>query len=230
MSFSPDRAALEEIFNLLLNCHGPQKWWPADSHFEMVTGAILTQNTGWANVEKALRNLRTADVWSFSSTLAITQDELATLIRPSGYYNQKARKLQVFARFIDENFAGDINLLLRLDMPELRTALLGLWGIGEETADDIILYAAKKPSFVIDAYTIRLARRLGWHADGSGYGDYQRLFTSRLPSDANVFGEYHALIDRHCHSKCKKTPICGDCCLKEICPTGRPTLSGLANG
>lgn len=230
MSVSPDRVEIEAIFSALLECHGPQQWWPADSHFEMITGAILTQNTAWTNVEKALRNLRTADVWSFSATLALPQDELAALIRPSGYYNQKARKIQTFARFLAERFGGDIDLLFRLEMPDLRTALLSLWGIGEETADDIILYAARKPSFVIDNYTIRLAARLGWHADGSGYGDYQRLFTSRLAPDAELFGEYHALIDRHCHSTCKKTPLCSDCCLQEICPTGRANLSGPAHG
>ncbi len=149
MSIRPDRAALDQIFDLLLECHGPQHWWPADSQFEMITGAILTQNTAWSNVEKALSNLRAAHVWSFPASLALPQDELAALIRPSGYFNQKARKLQTFARFLDEKFGGDTGRLFQLDMHELRTALLGLWGIGEETADDIVLYAAKKPSFVI---------------------------------------------------------------------------------
>ena len=229
MSSSPDRAALEQIFGLLLECHGPQHWWPADSHFEMITGAILTQNTAWSNVEKALSNLRDADVWSFPALLALPQDELAALIRPSGYYNQKARKLQTFARFLHEEFGGDASRLFQLDVQKLRTALLGLWGIGDETADDIVLYAAKKPSFVIDAYTIRLVDRLGWHADGDGYDDYQRLFTSRLPADADMFGEFHALIDRHCHTTCKKTPLCADCCLKESCPTGRANTAGPAS-
>ncbi len=228
MSSSPDRAALEQIFDLLLEYHGPQHWWPADSHFEMITGAILTQNTAWSNVEKALSNLRVANVWSFAASAALPQDELAALIRPSGYYNQKARKLQTFARFLDENFEGDTDLLFRLDMPDLRTALLSLWGIGEETADDIILYAASKPSFVIDAYTIRLAGRLDWSVDGDRYSDYQRFFTSRLPADSTMFGEFHALIDRHCHTTCRKMPLCADCCLKGVCPTGRANLSGPA--
>ena len=228
MSSSPDRAALEQIFDLLLEYHGPQHWWPADSHFEMITGAILTQNTAWSNVEKALSNLRAADVWSFPASLALPQDELAALIRPSGYYNQKARKLQIFARFLDEKFGGDTRRLFQLELPELRATLLSLWGIGEETADDIVLYAAKKPSFVIDAYTIRFVDRLGWHADGNSYNDFQRLFTSQLPADANMFGEFHALIDRHCHTICKKTPLCADCCLKESCPTGRANTASPA--
>ncbi len=226
MRIRPDHAALEQIFELLLECHGPQHWWPADSHFEMITGAILTQNTAWTNVEKALNNLKAADVWSFPASLALPQDELADLIRPSGYYNQKARKLQNFAGFLDREFEGDIDLLFRLDILDLRTTLLGLWGIGEETADDIILYAAKKPSFVIDKYTIRFVDRLGWRVDGGGYGEYQRLFTSRLPADTEIFSEYHALIDRHCHTTCKKTPLCGNCCLRESCPTGRANLPG----
>ena len=114
-------------------------------------------------------------------------------------------------------------------MPELREALLGLWGIGQETADDIILYAAGMPSFVIDTYTIRLAERLHWQAAGTKYADYQRLFTSQLPPDAQLFGEFHALIDRHCNSTCKKTPLCNKCCLKEICPTGEINLRHVAN-
>ena len=208
------------IYDRLLDHHGAQNWWPADSDFEMITGAILTQNTAWSNVKKALHNLRAADVWSFPATLSLQQDDLAALIRPSGYYNQKAKKLQILARFLEERFGGDTRRLFQLEMPELREALLGLWGIGPETADDIILYAARMPSFVIDTYTIRLIERLHWRAAGNKYTDYQHLFTSQLPLDADLFGEFHALIDRHCNSTCRKTPLCGECCLKEICPTG----------
>jgi endonuclease-3 related protein len=206
-----------DLFQRLQAHHGPQNWWPADSHFEMIVGAILTQNTSWKNVETALQSLQRADVWSFSKILDIPESELADLIRSSGYYNQKARKLRAFATVVENEFSGSSERLFDLPTVELRARLLAMWGIGEETADDIVLYGAGKPVFVVDRYTMRLLGRLGWRVAGECYADYQTVFMDILPADAELFGEYHALIDRHCSTTCKSRPMCQECCLADIC-------------
>jgi endonuclease III related protein len=218
---TPDSANVRSLYDRLFDAYGPQHWWPGDSPYEVIVGAILTQNTNWTNVEKALAALRAADVWSFEAIRVTERSALATLIRPSGYFNQKARKLHEFASLISDDFRGQLDDLLDLPMAELRTTLLGIWGIGDETADDIVLYAAKKPSFVIDTYTRRIVDRLGWRADGDEYRDYQSLFADRLPHDAPLFNEFHALLDEHAATVCRPTPKCDGCCLKDICVTGK---------
>ena len=217
---NPTRQDLMAVFERLHSAYGPRNWWPADGPFEVIAGAILTQNTAWRNVQKALGNMQEAGLWSFQALQQADRGSLAEVIRPSGYYNTKARKLQEFASVVIEDFDGSVEALLALDIPELRQRLLEIWGIGEETADDIVLYAAGKPSFVIDTYTRRIVDRIGWKTGGAKYVDYQRLFADLLPADAPLFNEFHALLDAHGSRTCKKSPHCHGCPLQDLCLTG----------
>ncbi len=216
-------ASLREVYRLLYRAYGPQGWWPGDGPFDVVVGAILTQAASWKNVELAIGNLKAADCWSFPAIYRCSQEELAEIIRSSGYFNAKARKLKAFAAYLLEHYCGDLSLMLDQDVGPLRAELLSIYGIGPETADDILVYAAGKPSFVVDAYTVRILERLGLVPAGgkSGYGDFQRLFHEQLPEDAALFNEYHALLDRHAGESCRKTPVCAGCCLLEVCLTGQ---------
>jgi endonuclease-3 related protein len=217
---------IQETYERLLAAYGPQGWWPAETAFEMMVGAVLTQACTWVNVEKAIAALKSTDALSPAAILAIPQDELAALIRPTGYYNAKARKLKALARFLITNFEGDPANMAAVPTPRLREMLLGVHGVGEETADDILLYAAGKPVFVIDAYTRRLAGRLGLADGGESYGQLSTKFADASPrqspgtNDAGVMGEYHALIVRHAKEACRKAPLCGRCVLRDLCPTG----------
>lgn len=213
------------VFERLQAAYGPLHWWPGESPFEIAIGAILAQNTAWTNVTRALDNMRSACIWSIEAIHHTPQDHLAPVIRPSGYFNTKARKLKEFASFITRDFNGDLDACLNLPIVELRSRLLAVWGIGEETADDIVLYAAGQPSFVIDAYTRRIVDRLRWRVDGKRYADYQALFHERLPADAALFNDYHALFVRHGARTCRPTPKCEACCLLDICPAGRANTS-----
>jgi len=216
---TPRTNELMDVYGRLLEAHGPRHWWPAiyGGNFEIVCGAILTQNTAWRNVEIALVKMRGAGYWSWHSLHAADSDELAQAIRPAGYHNTKSRKLKEFARVVIEEYDGSLDNLLALDMSGFRERLLGIWGIGEETADDIVLYAAKKPSFVIDKYTMRIVDRLGWKVGGRRYSDYQEMFTRLLPNDAALFNEYHALLDGHAARVCRTKPACDRCCLVDLC-------------
>lgn len=207
---------IERIYNLLYQEYGPQGWWPADTALECILGAILTQNTSWKNVEKALQNLKNLNLISADKLRLITQDELAELIRPSGYYNQKALKIKNFLRFLYDNYDGKIELLQNEDTTLLRDKLLGIKGIGPETADSIILYCAGKPIFVIDAYTYRIFSRHGIVPEQTNYHEMQELFMDALASDANMFNEYHALIVKVGKEHCKKqNPLCVGCPLED---------------
>ena len=216
---APDR--LLAVYDILLSTYGPQHWWPGDSAFEIMVGAVLTQATAWTNVEKAISNLRSADALTPDAIRALRQAELAKLIYPSGYYNAKARKLRALAQYVGDRFSDNLDAMAREDMASLRSELLDVHGIGEETADDILLYAAGQPSFVVDAYTKRLFRRLGLAPEKGSYGQYRAVFMAHLPRDAELFGEYHALIVRHGREVCTKTPACGGCPLLEVCPAGK---------
>ncbi len=218
----PTSSDLKWLFNSLFDLHGPRNWWPTvhGGKFEMVIGAILTQRTSWRNVETALRAMREADIWSFDAILDASDDELQEAIHASIFRNVKARKLKEFATFMIENFDGDLDRLFELDVDILRQSLIGIWGIGDETADDIILYGAAKPIFVIDAYTKRLLNRLGWEAENDSYAAYQELFHSNLPLNTYLFNEYHALIVFHSARICKSKPLCSQCGLAEQCPIG----------
>jgi len=208
---------LLEIYRRLYAAYGPQQWWPAGSPFEVVVGAILTQSAAWVNVEKAIENLRAAGILSPQGLLNVGLDELARLIYPAGYYNAKARKLKAFLEMLFDRHGGELDALLGLPLPELRQQLLATHGIGQETADSIILYAAEKLSFVIDAYTRRAFSRLGLVPARDSYASWQAMFTDALPADVQLFNEYHALIDRHAKPVCRKVPLCRQCCLREIC-------------
>ena len=214
--------SLMEIYHRLLEAYGPQGWWPASSRFEMIAGAILTQAAAWRNVERALDNLRAAGVDEWPAVYALPSDELAELVRPSGYYNAKARKLKAFAAHVCEGYGGDLDRMFVADTYTLRQELLGIHGIGPETADDILVYAAGRPSFVIDAYTIRILKRVGMEPiDRDNYDGWQRLFHNNLPLDVAIFNEYHALLDHHHKAACSKNaPRCHGCCLQDICAHG----------
>ena len=218
----PTREDIEWLFTALFDAYGSRQWWPTvhGGAFELVLGAILVQNIAWSNTEQALVNLHRAGVWTFQAILDTPDEQMHDLIRPSGYYKAKTRKLKEFATFIIDNYDGDLDRLFALPIDEMRAELLSVWGIGEETADDIIVYGAKKPSFVIDAYTKRLLSRLGWEIEGKSYGAYQKLFHDNLPHDDYLFNEYHALIDYHVARICKKKPLCEKCALADQCPVG----------
>ena len=218
---------LPEIYRRLFDAYSPQGWWPGDSAFEVIAGAILTQSTAWTNVEKALAAMRKAECWTFEAIAAMPEPELAKIIRSSGYYNAKARKLRAFASHVLAR--GGLEPLFAQDVASLRAELLSIHGIGEETADDIIVYAAGKPSFVIDSYTRRIIDRMELSPAGRnpGYGSYQALFHDNLPPETPLFNEFHALLDHHAKVTCRKRePRCQDCCLIDLCPTGGLAANG----
>lgn len=208
---------LTDIYRRLLDAYGPQHWWPGDFPFEIIVGAILTQATSWTNVAKAIDNLKDAGILSPEGLRDIPTDELADLIRPSGYFNVKARRLKAFIDYLWGAHDGDLDEMLAADGSTLRRELLSINGIGEETADDILLYAAGKPFFVIDAYTRRILERVGVNNGAGSYAEYQRLFHQALPADTPLFNEYHALLVRHGKDVCRPTPLCENCCLRDIC-------------
>ncbi len=212
---------LGEIYDRLYAHYGPQGWWPGDGPFETIVGAVLTQNTAWVNVDKALANLRAADAMSPSALRGLPEHELAALIRPSGYFNSKTRKLKAIAGHL-ALYGDDVGQWASREPKELRDELLGVYGIGPETADDIVLYVAGLPSFVMDAYTQRIVDRLALAPQRKRYEDYQAVFEDNLASDAGLFNEYHALLDAHAKEVCRKRdPRCKVCVLRDLCPTGR---------
>jgi endonuclease-3 related protein len=211
---------LTEIYDRLLDHYGPQNWWPADSPFEVMIGAVLTQAAAWSNVEKALANLKDADALSSEAIRKMPLSDLAQLVYPSGYYNAKARKLKALCEFLHDRFGDDINRMALVPTSEIRVELLGVYGIGDETADDIILYALGHPIFVVDTYTRRLMHRLGMVDENVSYSELQSVFMDNLVQNTRLFNEYHALIVRHAVGSCKKRPVCPDCPLLEICETG----------
>ncbi len=207
---------LQEIYKRLFNAYGPRHWWPADEPFEVMVGAVLTQSVSWKNVEKAINNLKEAGAISPAALRRLSVDEIAPLIRPCIYYNVKARKLKALVEWTEE-YGDNLTRIFTIDKEELRRQLLSVWGIGEETADSIVLYAAGKPVFVIDAYTRRIIDRIGLKPEGDRYRDYQALFMDNLPADAGLFNEYHALLVNHGKNVCRTKPLCGQCCLEDIC-------------
>ncbi len=216
-SSRPLPQALTKIYNKLYSFYGPQGWWPADSRFEVIVGAILTQNTAWSNVEKAIRNLK--DRGALASPVkmsALRKSELARLLRPAGYYNVKAGRLQNFTSFLRERYNGKLNALAKVPTLRLRDELLTISGIGPETCDSILLYAFDRPVFVIDAYTRRIFSRHGLFIYDMPYESVRELFTKNLPSDRKIFNEYHALIVRLAKGCCKTKPQCGKCPLSGI--------------
>jgi len=213
---------LRAVYKKLYARFGPQYWWPGRSPFEVMVGAILTQNTSWGNVEKAIIRLREKGRLSPAALYRLRQPRLAALIRPAGYYNIKAARLRNYTRFYLDEFGGSVSRMARAEASCLRARLLAVNGIGEETADSILLYALGKPVFVVDAYTKRIFSRHGFFPADSDYARVQSVFTGALGSDARLFNEYHALIVRLGKDYCHKTrPRCEGCPLN----TGKPPFS-----
>lgn len=208
---------LMNIYRRLFDRYGPRHWWPAATPFEMAIGAILTQNTSWGNVEKAIANLRAANGLTFAAICALDRTALEHLIHPSGFFRQKAERLQLFSCYLRDNYQGSLEKMLRQPLVPLRKELLTLRGVGPETADSILLYAGQHPSFVVDAYTGRLFSRLGLLEEGEKYELIRRFFMDRLPPDTPLYNEYHALIVIHCKEHCRKRPLCPGCPLESIC-------------
>ena len=207
---------LDQVYDTLLACYGPQYWWPGETPFEVMVGAVLAQATSWSNAEKAISNLKRAGTLSPKAIRDQPIERLALLVRPSGFFNAKAEKLKALAWWIGEK--GDhTDAVLRAPTLQLRNELLGIRGIGPETADSILLYAARKPVFVVDAYTCRFAFRLGIAEEKSNYGELQRVFAENLPSSAVLFNEYHALLVQLGKNRCRKVSQCDRCCLVELC-------------
>ncbi len=208
---------LQKIYDRLLSCYGPRHWWPAETPFEVCIGAILTQNTNWGNVEKAIGNLKQARALSPEMLRDIPVAELAEIIRPAGYYNIKSARLKEFVNWLWNCYAGELERMFRTDWQELRRGLLQVKGIGRETADSILLYAGGQPTFVVDAYTVRLFSRLGLVAANADYETVRGLCMNNLPVDPQLFNEYHALIVEHGKAHCRKKPCCRGCRLEDIC-------------
>ncbi|MBS3101181.1 endonuclease III domain-containing protein [Candidatus Woesearchaeota archaeon] len=223
---------IQEIYNELYSSFGPQHWWPVTAEgklhpeysggpknekqqLEVCFGAILTQNTSWKNVEKAIIELNKNNLIDIKKIIKIKNEKLAKIIKSSGYHNQKAKKLKNFCMFLSENYGGKLNSLFKKDINELRSELVSVNGIGPETADSIILYAAKKPIFVIDAYTKRIINRIGYKE--SKYEEIQKLFMQSLPNSEKLFNECHALLVELGKNICKKSPLCSKCPISAHC-------------
>ena len=224
---------LLEIYKKLIFRFGPQHWWPLTKEKDLVSkyhknivlnnkqkleicfGAILTQNTNWKNVEKAIYNLNKRNLIDIKKILKIESKRLAEIIKSSGYNNQKAKKLKNFCNFLFKNYNGKLDLLFKNNIYEIRKQLLSVNGIGPETADSMILYAAKKPIFVVDAYTRRVFGRIGFKE--KSYDEFQRLFMENLPNSERLFNEYHALIVELGKNICKKKPLCEKCPINSYC-------------
>jgi endonuclease-3 related protein len=238
----PRQSDLLEIYNRFVRKNGRRNWWPVSFNnndsgevdtggFEIVAGAILVQNTTWKNAERALGNMHASGIWGYRAVHETQDTAFVETIRSSGYYNTKTKKLKAFAEVIVNEYSGSDSGLFDLELADLRQRLLDIYGIGEETADDIILYAAKKPSFVMDAYTRRLVDRLGWHVGGNRYSDYQELFSNLLEPNVELWGELHAQLDGHAARVCRKlNPLCHDCVLLDLCPTGKRNTGQQING
>jgi endonuclease-3 related protein len=212
-------AYLLEIFDLLHAAYGPRHWWPADTPFEVCVGAILTQNTNWGNVERAIGNLKREGILSPEALRDVPADRLAETIRPAGYFNVKSVRLKDFVGYLWERYGGSLERMFAGEWQELREELLGVRGIGPETADSILLYAGDKPTFVVDAYTRRLFSALGMVKPAVGYEELRALFMANLTPDVRLFNEYHALIVEHGKHHCRKRPRCAGCGLHLFCRT-----------
>ncbi len=209
--------AFLKIYKLLYTEFGPRHWWPGDTRLEIIIGAILTQNAAWHNVEKAIRNLKRARLLSVKRLSEVKRTRLSKLIRASGYYNIKSLRIKNFLTFLNQRYAGNILRMFKVEAAHLRRELLGIKGIGPETADSILLYAGERPAFVVDGYTKRIFSRHGYIEEDADYEQVQRLFLKNLPVDVGLFNEFHALIVELGKSLCKsKKPLCNRCPIRRI--------------
>ena len=207
---------LMEIYNLLYKAFGPQHWWPGETPFEIAVGAILTQNTNWGNVEKAINNLKKQKSLNAKTLHNMADKKLALLIKPAGYYNIKTKRLKNFLDFFTNHYKGSIEKMKTEDKEALREKLLNINGIGPETADSILLYALEKPIFVIDAYTKRVLKRHNVVSEKADYYELQEIFHKNLPQDTTLFNEFHALFVKLGKDFCRTKPRCEACPLKGI--------------
>jgi len=215
-------ARLRGVYRRLLNHFGPQQWWPGENAFEVMVGAVLTQNTNWRNVERAIDNLRAADVLNLTAMYELRIDELADLIRPAGYFRLKAQRLRNLLELVVQRYEGSLDALFAVEQDRLRDALLAVNGVGPETADSILLYAGEKPTFVVDAYTHRVLKRHGWIEREADYHAIKHLFEKHLRPDVALFNEYHALLVRVGNQFCRKQPKCDACPLAAVLPADGP--------
>lgn len=211
-----EKKILEEIYARLFEAFGPQHWWPADTPFEVIIGAILTQNTAWTNVEKAIKNLKKHNLLNPLALKRASQKRLADLIRPAGYYNQKAKKIKNFINFFFENYGGSLKRMFSEDLLTLRARLLEVNGIGPETADSVLLYAGDKPVFVVDAYTRRILSRHNLIKPSATYTEIQNYFMDNLEIKAGLFNEFHALLVRLGKEICRSEAKCAICPLTSM--------------
>jgi endonuclease-3 related protein len=209
---------LSEIYELLLEVYGPQHWWPAEGPLEVLVGAVLTQNTNWQGVEKAMASLKLHNLLNPHKLQAIPTEDLARLIKPAGYYNLKAHRLKNLIAFVTEAYSGDLETMGQAETDRLRKELLAVNGVGPETADSILLYALQKPVFVVDAYTYRVMSRHGLVGEEVSYDELQELFIQHLPVEVKLFNEYHALLVRVGKLHCRRKPSCQGCPLEPLLP------------
>jgi endonuclease-3 related protein len=215
-------AILQEVYDRLFRAYGHQHWWPGETPFEVMIGAVLVQNTSWKNVEKAIENLRQQDLLNPLALFRTPPEELAELIRPAGYYRLKARRLHNLLAVLVQRYDGSLEQMFQSSPSSLREELLDINGIGPETADSILLYAGSVPTFVVDTYTLRVLARHGWVGFDAGYDEIKDYFESGLEKDACLYNEYHALLVRVGHHHCRKTPQCAGCPLAELLPDSGP--------
>jgi len=209
---------LEEIYSRLLNEFGHRNWWPGETRDEVIIGAILTQNVSWQNVEKAISYLKQSGLLTLEAIHRTDTAEIASLIKPTRFYNMKARKLRNFSDWLFITYGGDLNLMFQCHTGKLRQEMLAIGGLGEETVDSILLYAGNRKVFVVDAYTARIFSRLGIAGKKWRYTDYQEFFIKHLDNDIALYNDYHAQIVRLGIQYCKKTtPECEKCPLNSIC-------------
>lgn len=206
-----------EIYRRLGAAYGDQRWWPGETPFEVAVGAILTQNTAWPNVEKAIANLKEAGLLDPAKLAALPAPAVAPLIKPAGYYNVKAERLRQFLDFLFEEYGGDVAAMAQEALVTIRPKLLAVRGVGPETADSILLYACGLPTFVVDAYTYRVLRRHGLTDDAATYDELKELFESNLEADVRLYNEYHALLVRVGRERCRRRePLCEGCPLEGL--------------
>lgn len=207
---------LMNIYRTLYQAFGPQHWWPAETPFEVIVGAILTQNTSWRNVEKAIQTLKVKGMLNPEGIRNLKRTHLSRLIKSSGYYRIKAERLKAFVDFLFEEYGGDLRKMREEEMEKLRAKLLKVKGIGPETADSILLYGLKRPIFVVDAYTRRILSRHQLVSKEASYEEIQRFFMDHLPHEEGLFNEYHALLVHLGKTFCKRVPKCESCPLKGV--------------
>jgi len=208
--------ALLQIYQKMFDALGPRHWWPGETPFEVIVGAILTQNTNWSNVEKAIKNLKTAGKLSPEGMYELSVTELAELIRPSGFFNVKAKRVKAFIDWLFSRYEGNLSKMFAQDLQALRSELLSVKGIGPETADSILLYAGNMPTFVVDAYTHRIFSRHELIPEESTYDEMKSFFEENLPEDVQLFNEYHALLVNIGKTFCKTKKVCEPCPLKDL--------------